>query len=220
MVLVGILFVLGIATISVLKSWKRAKELGYETSQIMKVVKASATFTVVPSIAIVVGFFSIAAMLGVPWPWWRLSVIGSVTYEIMASNMALGAAGVELSTATGADFILVMFVMTIGIMGGLIMVPFLAEKIHNGSMNMKEKDPRWGPLGNSVFMIAIIIAFVVPMFFDGIVGMLTLITSILVSYILSTLVRKFQIKWLSEFVLVFTMLISMASSVLWTALFV
>lgn len=219
MVIAGLVYVAGIALISVRKSWRRAKELGYEPAQLMKIVRSSATFSIVPSISVVVGFFSLAAMLGIPWPWWRLSVVGSVAYEIMAANMALSAAGVDLATATAGDFILIMFVMSLGIIGGLVLSPIMAEKIHTGSMKMKDKDPRWGALGNSVFMLAIIIAFVVPMLFDGPVKLLTLVTSCIVSYLLSTVARKYQIKWLENFVLVFTMLIAMVSAVLWSGLF-
>ena len=132
--------------------------------------------------------------------------------------MALGAAGVDLANATGGDFILIMFVMSFGIIGGLVLSPIFGEKIHTGSMKMKEKDARWGALGNSVFMLAIIVAFVIPMFFDGPVKLLTLLTSCIVSYVLMAVSRKYKIAWLGNFILVFTMLIAMASAVLWQAL--
>lgn len=219
MVIFGILFVAGIALLSIRKSWRRAKEIGYTNAQLMTVVKSSISFTIVPSIAIVVGFFALTGMLGIPWPWWRLSVIGSVTYETMAASMALAAAGVDLAAATGKDFVLVMWVMTIGILGGLVTTPFIAEMIHTGSMKLKERDKRWGSLGSSVFMLAIIIVFTVPMLFDNNrVKTLTLLTSACVCFMFSSIAKKFKIKWLSEFILVFTMLIAMASSVLWTAL--
>lgn len=219
LVICGILYVAGFALISMRRSWRRAKEIGYTTEKLKNVVKSSISYTIVPSIAIVVGFFSIAAMLGIPWPWWRLSVIGSVTYELMAANMALGAAGVDLAAATGKEFVLIMFVMTIGILGGLVTVPFIGERIQSGTMKMKDRDQRWGSLGSSVFMVAIIIVFTVPMLFDGPVKLATLLTSFAVAFLLSTAAKKFKIAWLGNFVLAFTLLISMASSVLWTNLF-
>lgn len=218
MVVFGIFFVAGVALLSMRKSWRRAKEIGYTQAQLMTVVKSSVLVTIVPSIAIVVGFFALAGMLGIPWPWWRLSVIGSVTYETMAASMAFSAAGVELRSAAGTEFVLIMWVMTIGIMGGLIVAPFIAEMIHTGSMKMKDRDKRWGSLSSSVFMLAIIIAFVVPIIFDrNRVKSLTLLTSAAVCFTLSSIAKKFKLKWLNEFILVFTMIIAMASSVLWTA---
>lgn len=215
----GLLYVLAISAISVRKSWRRAKELGYQSEQLMKIARSAVTFTIVPSIAIIVGFFSLAAILGIPWPWWRLSVIGSVTYEIMASEMTLNTAGVQLATATASDFVMVMFVMSVGIIGGLVLSPIMSEKIHTGSIKRGDQDKKWGALGNSVFMMAIIIAFVVPMLFDGPVKLLTLGTSIAVAFTLKKIAATYKIAWLGEFILVLTMLLGMMSSVLWTGLF-
>lgn len=219
MVICGILFVVSLALLSMRKSWRRAREIGYTNAQLMTVVKSSVSFTIVPSIAIVVGFFALAGMLGIPWPWWRLSVIGAVTYEAMAASMALSSAGVDLASATGREFVLIMWVMTLGIMGGLVALPFLGEVIHTGSMKLKDRDKRWGALGSSIFMMAIIIAFTVPMIFDeDTVKTLTLFTSAVVCLTLRAIAKKFKLKWLNEFILVFTMIISMVLSLFWTAL--
>lgn len=217
-VIVGILSVATFAFLSMRKSWSRALEIGISKDKLMNVVKATVSYTIVPSIAIVVGLFSIAAMLGLAWPWWRLSVVGSVTYEITAAQMALDAAGVDLATATGTDFVQVMYVMTIGIMGGLVVAPFISERIHNGAMKIKDRDARWGALGNSVFMLSIIIVFAVPMVLDGGVKLLTLLTSMVLALALNFAAEKFKLAWLRSFVLAIALLGAMAASVLWTHL--
>lgn len=219
MVTIGILLVLIMSWMMISKSWKRALELGYKREDMMKVVKSSMTFSIMPAIGIVIGLFALSSLIGTPWAWWRLSVIGSLTYETMAANVALSSVGKEIATATSTDFVLIMFVMTIGILGGLTMSTFVGEKIHTGSIKMKDKDPRWGSLGNSVFMLAIILAFTIPMFFKGPVMMLTLISSIITAYILSKIAGTYKVNWLDDFIMVFTMLIAMASSLLWTRIF-
>jgi len=218
MVIIGILYVLGFSALSVRRSWKRALELGYTREKLMNVVKASISFTVVPALAIVIGFFSLAAMLGIPWPWWRLSVIGAVTYELMAADMALKSANVQLASATGAEFVLIMFVMTIGIIGGLITSLFISKSIQNGTLKMAEKDPRWGALGNSVFMMTILVVFMIPVIVTLGVSFLTLVTSAVVTIILSIIIKKTGAIWLGNFVLVISIIVAMASSVLWTSL--
>jgi len=218
MVIIGILYVLGFSALSVRRSWKRALELGYTREKLMNVVKASISFTVVPALAIVIGFFSLAAMLGIPWPWWRLSVIGAVTYELMAADMALKSANVQLASATGAEFVLIMFVMTIGIIGGLITSLFISKSIQNGTLKMAEKDPRWGALGNSVFMMTILVVFMIPVIVTLGVSFLTLVTSAVVTIILSVIIKKTGAVWLGNFVLVISIIVAMASSVLWTSL--
>lgn len=218
MVIIGLFYVLGFAAVSMRKSWKRAIEIGFTKEKLMNVVKSSVTFTIVPSIAIVIGFFSLAAMLGIPWPWWRLSVIGSVGYELMAANMALGAANVQLSSATSTEFVLIMFVMTICILGGLITSLFVAKRIQTGTIKRSDKDPRWGALGNSVFMMTIMVVFMIPMVINLGVDLLTLITSAVITVILALIANKTGAKWMGNFILAISILGAMASSVLWTNL--
>jgi hypothetical protein len=188
----------------------------------MIVVKASVVTTIVPALAIVIGFFSLATMLGIPWPWWRLSVVGAVAYETMAADMALRAGGVDLTTATARDFVLVMYVMSIGIIGGLCTAPFISKPIQMGAMKIKTGDKQWGSLGASVFFLVILLVFVVPMFLDysktGLVKLFTLLTSTLVSLVLAFIIQKTKAAWLKSFVLAISMLIAMASAVLWTSM--
>ncbi|MBF4694289.1 DUF5058 family protein [Fusibacter ferrireducens] len=218
LVILGICYVLGVAIIFLKKSWDRAKNLGFTKTDLSNVIKASVSFSLVPSIAIVVGFFSLATMLGVPWPWFRLSVVGSVGYEIMAADMSLKATGHELANATSMDFILIMYVMSLCILGGLIAAILFSKKIQMGTMTMKQKDSRWGALGNSTFMLTIIIVFLVPMLMGGGVNLLTFFTSLGIAVILSMLVKKFKMLWLNNFILALSLLGAMISSVLWTQL--
>ncbi|MDD4311204.1 MAG: DUF5058 family protein [Eubacteriales bacterium] len=218
MVTIGIVIVLGFAVLSLRKSWKRALEIGYTKQQLMNVTKSSLYFTIVPSIAIVIGLFSLAALLGIPWPWWRLSVIGSVAYELMAADMVFKSASVQVATATSTDFVLIMYVMTIGIIGGLVTSLFVAKKIQTGTLKRSVKDPRWGALGNSVFMMTIMVVFLVPVIVNLGVDLMTLITSAIITLILVFIIKKTGAKWLNNFVLAISLLLAMGSSVLWSAL--
>jgi len=218
LVILGILYVTGVSILFLIKAWRRAKELGISQKDLGNIVKASVSFSLVPSISIVVGFFSLATMIGIPWSWFRLSVIGSVGYEIMAADMALKATGSELATAGAVDFVTIMYVMSISILGGLFAAIFFAKKIQTGAMQLKEKDAKWGSLGNSTFMLTIIVVFLVPMILKGGVYLLTLITSGLVAALLSVVMTKFKWHWLSNFILAISLIVAMASSVLWTNL--
>ncbi|GHV60793.1 hypothetical protein AGMMS49587_03310 [Spirochaetia bacterium] len=225
MVIIGILYVAGLAVVSMRKSWKRALAKGYSREKLMTVVKASVSATIVPSLAIVIGLFSLVALLGIPWPWWRLSVVGAVTYETMAADSAIKAVGLslgQLSQATAQDFVLVMFVMSIGIIAGLIVSPFISKKIQTGTMKLKTGDKRWGALGGSIFILVIILVFVTPMLLDysktGIVRLLTICTSVGITIALGAAAKREKLSWLKSFILAISMILAMASSVLWTGL--
>jgi hypothetical protein len=223
MVIAGITFVAAFAVLSMSKSWKRALAKGYTRDKLMTIVRASVSASIVPSISIVIGLFSLVALIGIPWPWWRLSVVGALTYETMAADSAIKAAGLDLSRLAEADashFVLVMFVMSIGIIGGMFISPFVTKPIHLGSMKMKAGDKRWAVLGGSVFFLVILAVFDTPIFLNwtkaGFTQMLTFVTSAGLTVML-TRVAVGKLAWLKSFVLAISLVLAMASSVLWNA---
>jgi hypothetical protein len=224
MVITGIAFVACFCIISMRKSWKRAIAKGWSREKLMSLVKLSVSATVVPSVSIVIGMFSLVALLGIPWPWWRLSVLGSLVYETMAADSAIKAVGLDFARLTDAgakDFVLVMFVMSIGIMGGMCVSPFITKSIHLGSMKMKSGDKRWAALGGSSFFLVIIAVLIVPIFLNfrtaGYIQMLTFITSMAVTIILNRITTG-KLSVLRSFILAISLILAMASSVLWNAI--
>ncbi|MDR0723092.1 MAG: DUF5058 family protein [Treponema sp.] len=224
MVSIGIMFVAGFSIISMRKSWKRALAKGWSHEKLMSLVKMTISTTMVPSISIVIGVFSLVALLGIPWPWWRLSVVGSLAYETMAADMTVKAIGLDLSRlaeATAKDFVLLMFVMSLGIMGGMFISPFITKSIHLGSMELKTGDKRWAALGGSIFFTVILSVFVVPTFLNwntsGYIQMLTFASSVVITVILNRIAVG-TLAFLRNFTLAISLILAMASSVLWTAL--
>jgi hypothetical protein len=218
-VILGILYVLCLTAFFLRKSWKRALQIGYAKAQLWRVVKASVSATLIPALGVVAGFFALAPILGVPHSWWRLSIVGNTVYEIMSANMVFQSAGVsDLSAATAKEFVLVMYVIAIGIMGGLGTAPFLAESLHKRAFAIKNRDQRWGILSSGVFLSTVLIVFITPVFFKISAAMLTLLTSALFAIILKTVIRKYHLKRLTEFSLLASLLLAMAFSVLWTRL--
>jgi hypothetical protein len=221
MVIIGITFVAGFSLVSMRKSWKRAVAKGWDNKKLMNLVKMTVSTTIVPSISIVIGVFALVPLLGVPWPWWRLSVVGSLVYETMAAEMTLGTMGLDftrLAEATARDFVLVMFVMSIGIMGGMFVSPFITKSIHLGSMKMKAGDKRWAALGASVFFMVILSVFVAPIFLNFTIGGLINILTFATAAIITVLLNRLAVgKWafLRSFILAISLILAMASSVLW-----
>jgi len=216
---IGLIIVLAAALYYLKICYSHALECGIEKSRIVEVMRSSVYFSIVPSIAIIIGLISLSTIIGVPYSWFRLSVIGSVTYEIMAANMAFSAIGVNASTATAETFGVVMFVMCLGITTGLIFNTFLVEKVHMGTTSMKNKDKRWGSVVSTVFMTSLILVLLVPIILSGSVSILTFVTSMLISVILTIIARKTGAGWMSSFTLAVSLIIAMASSILWTQLF-
>lgn len=167
LVIAGLLIIAGIAAIYLVKCYKHAIACGISKDTIKEIVKSSITFSVVPSISIVAGLISLVAVIGVPYAWFRLSVLGSVVYELLASSMALSAAGVDVTSATGQSFGLVMWVMCFAISLGTVFNIFLCKKVHLGTMKVGGGDPKWKVVSQGIFMNALLIVMITPLSAEG-----------------------------------------------------
>lgn len=224
LVMIGLLYVMVYSFIFLKKAFKRCIELGIKKETLLNVIKSTLVFTILPSIAIVIGFFSLATAIGIPWSWWRLSVIGSVSYELMSADMAAKGMGYGDLAAMAASndpkvFATVLFVMTIGIMGGMVVLLLFGKKLTTGLMHARENNNNtWGIVMSSCFMLTMLAVFVPIMMFTDIVNTATIITSASATIILGVIIKKYNIKWLGNFVLALTLLLGMVSSVGWQAL--
>lgn len=81
MVMIGLGYVFLMCVFMMQRAWKHCLSLGMTKSQLMDIVKSSTIYTIIPSLSVVIGLFSLSTVLGVPWSWFRLSVIGSVSYD-------------------------------------------------------------------------------------------------------------------------------------------
>lgn len=219
LVALGILYIVGLSAVFLRKSWKRCLELGISAEKLRAVARSSAIFTIVPSISIVIGLFTLSTVLGIPWPWYRLSVVGSVSYELMAADMVADGMGYGSVSemAIQSDYSVfgaVMFVMSICILSGIIINIFAVEKIQNGMTTLKKKRGDWGTIINSCFFLGIVAAFTPLIFASGKVYALTFLVSMGVAALCVLLMRRFNLKWMGSFIMSISLIVSMAASVL------
>ena len=102
------------------KAWKRGVQLGIDKKKLRKIATTAAVFTVAPAVSIVIGVLTLSKQLGVALPWLRLSVVGSLSYEMLAASNTLGAMGLSaVTTPNASQYVTVALVMTISIMVGI-----------------------------------------------------------------------------------------------------
>lgn len=129
-ILGGFLYISAFSLVYLKKAYDHCLELGITRKELSNVIKSSLIFSVVPSLSIVVGLFVLIAVLGSVWAWWRLSVIGSLSYETMISSsiaqvLGYASSAEMLESATGRQFGVVMILMSVGMLSGfLILLPF------------------------------------------------------------------------------------------------
>ncbi|MBQ6427851.1 MAG: DUF5058 family protein [Oscillospiraceae bacterium] len=116
-------FVAAVCIIFMIMAWRAGKAIGMDTGKMKKAVTYSATFTLLPSIGILLGVIALSGSLGIPWPWLRLSVIGALHYETQVADAAAEQLGLRLSAnqMTTSAFATIALLMSICIMWGMVL---------------------------------------------------------------------------------------------------
>lgn len=229
-ILVGILIavVLAQSIYFFVRAMRRAKEIGIDNSTVKKTISSAAVFTIAPAVAILVGVVALSKSLGVALPWLRLSIVGSITYETVAANNALQALGLAAGEkiTDASVFVTVVWVMTLGIAIGLILVPFVTKKIQGGMSKIGMKDKKWGEIFNNAMFLGMISAFLGYVFCDvglvfkgdtsGLIPVCVMATSAVVMAICGLLSKKFKIRWIEDYALPLSLVIGMVSAIPYT----
>lgn len=223
LVSIGLVYVAYLALAFFIKARKRCLALGIDAGKIKKVVTSTLTFMIVPALAMLIGFLTLASALGTPLSWFRLSVVGATTYELMAADTVSSTMGFSNLVAargeSGSMFVAVMFVMAVGILGGIITSSIFCKKITTSLSSYTKKNAAWGVIFTGSFLMSMIAVFLPSQLIKGPVAIATTVTGALITLCFTLLAKKFTIKWLDDFVLSFSLIGAMASSLLWERLF-
>ncbi|MBO7404586.1 MAG: DUF5058 family protein [Clostridia bacterium] len=122
-----ILFVAVICIVFAVRAYRAGKALGIDVGRMKRVITASATFAVLPSVGILLGVIALSGSLGTPWPWLRLSVIGALHYDTQVAEAAaesVGIGGLSPTGMTSEAFSTIALLMSFCIMWGMILVIF------------------------------------------------------------------------------------------------
>lgn len=124
---VVLLAVAAMCVVFFIKSWRAGVRLGMDKAVLKKAVVSSATFSVLPSVSILLGVIALAGTLGIPLPWLRLSVIGNLQYELNVAEISaqsIGMEGLAASAMTPKAYTTIALVMTCAILWGALLCIF------------------------------------------------------------------------------------------------
>ena len=227
--------VLGQSIYFLVKALRRSKQIGMDQKKIRKTIQTAAVFTIAPAVSIVISVITLSKSLGLPLPWLRLSVVGSLSYEAIAASNAVSAMGLELgkiSSLTAQQFVNITLVMTISIMMGIWLVPVIGKKLLGGMTTLENRDAKWADIFQNAMFIGMISAFVGFVFCDisrlwapvegysatsGLIPVCVMVVSALVMVVLGLLMRKPKLKWLGDYALPISLVLGMASAIPITA---
>jgi len=140
-VAVVLIFITAMCFVFLIKSYRAGIKIGMDPKVLKKTITASATFTLLPSISILLGVIALSGTLGVPFSWLRLSVIGALQYELNVAEIAaqsVGLSGLNLGELNMSAFVTIALVMTFGILGGVFCCIFFLKK-YLGKLQSKPK---------------------------------------------------------------------------------
>ncbi len=206
------------------KSYKAALASGIDKKTIHTVIKSSCVFTIIPSIAILLGLVTMAGGLGVPLSWIRLSVVGAVQYELIAADAAASSANIPallLEYLTPEVFVSIATVMTVCILSGLVFNIFFLKKYLSGIRTMQQKDNKWGRLVVASMFMGMICTFLGTPIIDwrldpneGWMSLSVMFVSAVAMFVCDILVKRYKAKSLEGFSLPLSMIMGMLFAML------
>lgn len=112
-------------------AFRAGREIGMTGEQLWTAFRTGLTTAIVPSIAVLLGLAVMIPKLGIAFPWMRLSVIGSVSYELIAAGAGANAMGVDglQGDFTGIVFANAVWAMSLGVFFNLILVAFFTPRV-------------------------------------------------------------------------------------------
>ena len=210
-----------------IKCYKTGKAMGMDEKILKKTITSSATFTLLPSISILLGVIALSGTLGIPFSWLRLSVIGSLQYELNVAEIAaqsIGLTGLKLAELDIQSFVTIALVMTVGILGGLLYTIFFLKpylkKVQVKPKQDGDSKPGFGAHATTALFIGLCGAYIgayigkaIPRTDSDIMPLLVSIAAGLAMGVFEYLIQKKNMKQLENFSLAVSMLFGMAFAV-------
>lgn len=221
-----IVFVIIQAIFFLVRAYREGIKMGMDRTVLKRTVKSSIAFTVAPAVSILLGVITLSKFLGLPLPWLRLSILGAITYELTAAASAAATMGISISEAitSGQIYVTILWVMTLGIIPSMVLIPLFLKKFQGGMSVIKERDPIWSEHFMTALFMGMISAFLGVVFKDvskGLVGFISVFVmmfSAAVMIVIGLLLKKYKIKALEDYALPISMLSGMVFSIVITGL--
>ena len=225
-----ILFIAAICVVFIIRAWRMGKRLGMDVTRMKRAVTASATFSVLPSVGILLGVLALSGSLGTPWPWLRLSVIGALHYETQVADAAAEQIGIKLSAdqMTVQAFSTIALLMSVCIMWGMILAAVFNPRYTRKLQGKGEGSgkPGFGDRAMVAMFIGMVSAYIGSYIGGWVSGggrfsfagswlpLAVAAVAAAVMALLSWLSEKKNMKWLDNFSIAVSMLCGMAVAVL------
>lgn len=221
-----VFLVLAQSVFFLVRAWRQGLKIGMDAAKLKKVAVTASVFTIAPAVAIVISVITLSKDLGLPLPWLRLSVVGSLSYETVAATNAESAMGLafgQVANLTASQYVTIAGVMTVSILVGIWLVPLIAKKLLSGVINLEKRDKKWAEIFQSSMFIGMISAFVGYVFCDvanithgdatGFIPVCVFFISAVVMALCGLLMKKTGKRWISDYALPISLIVGMLCAI-------
>ena len=226
-------FVAAVCIVFMVRAYKAGIAIGMDPAKLKRTLTSSVTFSVLPSIGILLGVIALSGSLGTPWPWLRLSVIGALHYETQVAQAAAEQVGLHTLSAaemTPQAFATIALLMSVCIMWGMILSFFFnkgyLKKLGGQTKEKTDSKPGFGDMAMTAMFIGLVSTYI-GSYIGGFVsgeglftfkGDLTPVIVALVSGLFMSgfiyLAEKKNMVWLESFSIAGSMLAGMIAAIL------
>ena len=231
---VVVAFVALVCVVFMVRAYKAGIDIGMDKYKLKQTITSSATFAILPSVGILLGVIALAGSLGIPLPWLRLSVIGALHYETQvaeAAAEAVGLPGLSATYMTKEAFVTIALVMSVCIIWGMVFSIFFTKK-YTGVSKKEKKDKKksvfdgFGDKAMTAMFVGLVSCYIGSYIGDfvsseglftfkgDLIPILVAIVSAIIMAIFIYLKEKKNQKWVDSFSIAGSMLVAMASAVL------
>ena len=231
---VVVAFVALVCVVFMVRAYKAGIDIGMDKYKLKQTITSSATFAILPSVGILLGVIALAGSLGIPLPWLRLSVIGALHYETQvaeAAAEAVGLPGLSATYMTKEAFVTTALVMSVCIIWGMVFSIFFTKKYTGGSKKEKKDKKKsvfdgFGDKAMTAMFVGLVSCYIGSYIGDfvsseglftfkgDLIPILVAIVSAIIMAIFIYLKEKKNQKWVDSFSIAGSMLVAMASAVL------
>ncbi|MDO5109927.1 MAG: DUF5058 family protein [Erysipelotrichaceae bacterium] len=226
-------FVAVVCVIFMIRAYRAGIAIGMDPGRLKRTLTSSVTFSVLPSVGILLGVIALSGSLGTPWPWLRLSVIGALHYETQVAQAAaeqVGIGSLSASAMTPEAFATIALLMSVCIMWGMVLSLFFnkgyLKRLAGGKKEKSTGKKGFGDMAMSAMFIGLVSTYI-GSYIGGFVsgnGMFSFkgdLTPIIVAAVSALVMSGFiylcekkKMVWLESFSIAASMLAGMLAAIL------
>ena len=228
-----ILFVMAMSVFFLVRAYRAGLAIGMDKAKLKRAITSSVTFSILPSVSILLGVVALSGTLGIPLPWLRLSVVGALHYETSVADIAaksVGLSGLNPAEMTLEAFTTIALLMTFGIIWGCVCTVLFGKRYSSKLQRSSGGGRSFGDSAMTAMFIGLITAYIgsyigqlvqfrFPENGFGIVftgeylQLVTLVFAALAMAVFTYFAEKKNMVWLDNFSIAGSMLVGMAAAV-------